>query len=213
VTLRANRRLAFEVVDLFERLVAEYTGAPHAVAVDSCTNAIFLSVLYLRQTRKATAFEIPKRTYVGVAQSIKNAGATIKWRDEDWKGMYEMKVIAPAGGASLYDAAKRFTAGMYVPGSLTCVSFAASKLLPIGQGGAILTESEDAVRWLKRARFDGRPEGDRCGQSPDFQVPGYHMYMSPPDAARGLWLMTYLPDVVDDQPNDFDDLSRYEAFK
>ena len=33
----------YEVVRMFERAIADYTGAPYAVSVDSCTNALFLS--------------------------------------------------------------------------------------------------------------------------------------------------------------------------
>ena len=35
-----TRSAAFRVVEDFEAALAEYTGAPHVVTVDSCTNAI-----------------------------------------------------------------------------------------------------------------------------------------------------------------------------
>ena len=37
----------FAIVDNFEKRVAQYTGAKYAVALDSCTNAIFLCCKYL----------------------------------------------------------------------------------------------------------------------------------------------------------------------
>lgn len=35
-------RSPFEIVEWFEEAIAEYTGAPYAIACDSCTDAIFL---------------------------------------------------------------------------------------------------------------------------------------------------------------------------
>ena len=37
----------YKIVKMFEEEVCEYTGAPFAVAVDSCTNALFLSLVYM----------------------------------------------------------------------------------------------------------------------------------------------------------------------
>ena len=39
----------WENVETFEKLVADYSGSKYAVAVDSCTNAIFLSVKYCKK--------------------------------------------------------------------------------------------------------------------------------------------------------------------
>ena len=36
----------FKIVDMFEETVADYTGAPYAVAVTSCTDALFLCCKY-----------------------------------------------------------------------------------------------------------------------------------------------------------------------
>jgi dTDP-4-amino-4,6-dideoxygalactose transaminase len=208
-----NRRAAFEVVDAFERAVATYTGAPYAVAVDSCTNALFLALLCWRAVIGGVeTVYLPKRTYVGVAQVARNAGLRIVWRDIDWTGQYRVEPI------DVWDAAKRFTSGMWragdYPGRMVCVSFQAGKLLPIGRGGAILTDSAAAVAWLKRARFDGRTEGDQCDEAaPVITAPGWHMYLDPPSAARGLWLMTYLPEHQPDQVDSYPDLSQLECFR
>ena len=39
----------YKVVQMFEEEVAIYTGAPYAISVDSCTNALFLCLQYLKQ--------------------------------------------------------------------------------------------------------------------------------------------------------------------
>jgi dTDP-4-amino-4,6-dideoxygalactose transaminase len=217
--MQKDRRRAFEVVDRFEETVGEYTGAPHVVAVDSCTNALFLSFLY-RRHRMAGWYEgerpylyLPRRTYVGVAQAAKNAGFEIRWWDEGWvwRGLYMIDPVR------VIDAAKHFTSEMCsrfgFPGTLTCVSFQAGKLLPVGRGGAILTDDAEAAGWLRRARFDGRTEGARCDAPDAITTPGFHCYLDPPSAARGLWLMTYVPKDQPDQVDEYQDLSTLEAFR
>ena len=42
--MEPNDKNAFEVVRQFERRIAKYAGSKYAVAVDSCTNALFLSL-------------------------------------------------------------------------------------------------------------------------------------------------------------------------
>ena len=201
-----NRRRAFEVVDAFEEELSDYTGAPYVVTTDSCTNALFLSFLWFKRLNLAWV-DLPKHTYVGVAQAALNAGYKIEWRDLDWQGWYRIHPF------QLIDSAKSLHRGLYTeisvfPFDAVCVSFQAGKILPIGRGGAILTDDADMAEWCRKARFDGRTEGDRCDTMTEFQQPGYHMYLTPPDAARGLWLLTYLEDNPPDQIDEYPDLSK-----
>lgn len=196
-----NKPNPFRIVAEFEEAVAEYTGAPMAVAVDSCTNAIFLSCKYLN----VDEVTIPARTYVSVPNSIIHAGGTIQFRDYEWKGTYQLEPYP------VWDCAKRFTSGMYQPATLMCISFQASKILGIGKGGMILTDDLDAYLWLKKARFNGRSEVPLVEDSYDSL--GWNMYMTPEQAARGLWNLHYLEDHNEDQPcDDFADLSQFPIF-
>ncbi len=117
---------------MFEETVAEYTGAKYAVAVDSCTNALFLCC------KAVSAYEItpPAKTYLSVPMSCIHAGASVKFEDIDWEGMYQLKPYP------IYDAAKRFTSNMYIPGTHMCLSFHIKKHPKIGKGGMILTDDE-----------------------------------------------------------------------
>ncbi len=56
----------YKIVKMFEEEVAEYTGAPFAISIDSCTNALFLICKYL-EVKEVT---IPSKTYLSVPQSI-----------------------------------------------------------------------------------------------------------------------------------------------
>ena len=196
-------RRPYEGVDAFEEELAAYCGAPFAVAVDSCTTALFLSLEweYRRRTEQQglPILHIPRRTYIGVQQAAMNSCWHIAFTDDSWDDAY---ALLPT---RVIDSARHISRGMYFDGTLTCLSFHAAKQLPIGRGGAILTDNQDFVNWARRARQDGRTPGDDS-VSPLF--PAWHMYMTPPDAARGLWLLSRLPDSPPPLPEEvYPDLS------
>lgn len=192
---------AFEVVERFESAVADFAGARHAVAVDCCSHAIFLCCKLLEVGRVI----LPARTYISVANYVIHAGGTVEFEDYDWTGVYQLKPYP------IIDGAKRFRRGMY-EGGLHCLSFHAKKHIPIGRGGMILTDNADDAAWLRRARYDGR-EGKPYAQE-RITVTGWHMYMTPAQAARGLELLgnmpsPYPPDLTEDYP----DLREMPVFK
>jgi dTDP-4-amino-4,6-dideoxygalactose transaminase len=83
----------YKIVKMFEEEIAHYTGAPYAISVNSCTNALFLICKYL----KVQEVTVPRRTYLSVPQSVRQAGGTIKFEDIRWKGVYQLK---PYGSAA-----------------------------------------------------------------------------------------------------------------
>ena len=214
---------AYNVVRDFEADVAEYTGAPYVVAVNSCTMALLLAVAWhLRDGEKNPLHpdwrgpkyvEIPKRTYLSVPMSIIYAGGRPTFRDQKWEGAYQLKPLP------VWDSARWFSGNMYQLGAwngsspMVCVSFHASKTLGDTQGGAILHDNPEADAWLRRARFDGRTEGVAPIDDNITQV-GWHCYLSPDVAARLLLKLHSLPHHNAPLPNDcYPDLSQIEAFK
>lgn len=196
---------AFEIVKAFEETVAEYAGSKYAVAVDSCSNALFLSCLYVNVKDKDVF--IPKRTYPSVPCAIIHAGGRVKFKDIEWNGVYQLEPFP------VYDGAKRFCKHMYVPNSFHCLSFHSKKHIPIGKGGMILTNDQDAYKWFKLMRFDGREEVSLSKQK-TFDVVGWNFYMSPENAARGLWFMGFIKDFNEDLIEDppYPDLSQMETY-
>ena len=95
-----------------------------------------------------------------------------------------------------------------------CLSFHIKKHLKIGKGGMILTDNLDAVKWLKKAGYEGRSEGVRY-QEDDIDMMGWNMYMTPIQAAHGLSLMQNYPKEVEDIPENppYRDLKQFELFK
>lgn len=195
----------YKVVQMFEQDVAAYTGAKYAIAVDSCTDALFLCCRY----KDVEFVEIPSKTYLSVPQAIVQAGGQVLFNAyrNDWQGMYELKPY------SIYDAAKRFTSGMYMPNTLMCLSFHIKKHLNIGKGGMILTDDVEAVQWFKKARYEGR--GEQLYHTDDLNSMGWNMYMTPEQAVRGLMLMQNIPLVNDDliEQGGYKDLTEYTLFK
>lgn len=216
---------AFKPVRDFEAALCAYTGAPYAVAVNSCSMALLLAVAWhLRKDAPwpdlGNAFtaptrpeiEIPKRTYLSVPMSIIHVGGRPTFRDEEWRGFYQLKPL------SVWDSARYFSSGMFNPihskliPMMKCVSFHASKTLGDTQGGAILHDNPEADAWLRRARFDGRTEG--VAPKDDTPILGWHAYMSPDVAARLTWKLARLPLHNAPLPNDdYPDLSTLEIFK
>lgn len=219
----------FKVVKDFEDAVAEYTGAPYCVSVNSCTNALFLALVNQKKYLDSIGMEptpvyIPKKTYISVPMQIKHAGFEVRFKDIEWKGTYELL------GTGIYDAARRFTSEMFininfearkamgVPEkevllSYVCVSFHWSKILGIQQGGAILHNDPDFDVWARKARFDGRTEG-MSPKDDKFDMLGYHCYLSPEIAAEGLVRLHHLPKHNPDLKNDdYPDLSQMEIFR
>ena len=100
---------------------------------------------------------------------------------------------------------------MYIPSSFMTLSFQIKKHLKIGKGGMILTDDKDAVDWFKKARYEGR--GEKLYHEDDIDMLGWNMYMTPPDAADGLWLMSSIPKHNDDTFEDYPDLTKNDLFK
>lgn len=200
----------YKIVKMFEEEVADYTGSKYAVSVDSCTNALFLCLEYKKHIEKTISdVTIPSKTYLSVPQSIIHAGFKPVFNStiNNWVGIYQLKPY------NIYDAAKRFTSNMYIPSTFMCLSFHIKKHLKIGKGGMILCDDLDAVKWFKKARYEGRSE--KLYHEDDIDMLGWNMYMTPQEAAHGLSLMQNYPiDVADMlENNGYRDLTEFSVFK
>ena len=202
-----------KITEQFEQELARYTGAPLAVAVDNCSSALFLALMYEGITGRDIT--IPARTYPSVPCEIIHAGGRVVFEPtagQSIKGAYQLKPTR------VWDAALRFTANMYLPGTFMCLSFTGPyKRLKLGKGGAILTDDYKAYLWFKRARFSGRRE---CSYlSDNFDCLGWNFYMLPEIAARGLLLMSGFwdahgaPVVHEDIEKEYPDLSVYPVYR
>jgi dTDP-4-amino-4,6-dideoxygalactose transaminase len=190
---------AREVVGIFEERLATYSGSKYCVALDCASNAIFLCLKYLNLN---TTIAIPRRTYVSIGMQIHHSGNRLALKEIEWQGLYQL------GNTPIIDGAARFTPNMFVGGSdsLQILSFQIKKRLPIGRGGAILTNNREAAEWFKLSRYDGRDLNSSYDSKKHVLQLGWHMYMTPEDAARGLLILDKLG------VNEYPDVANFESY-
>jgi dTDP-4-amino-4,6-dideoxygalactose transaminase len=171
-------------IDIFEKRLSEYTGAPYVVLTDSCTNAIFITINFLKlyKNYKCNKVILPKKTYLSIPNIFLRLNIDITFKNIPWKGIYRLE------GFPIYDCAVGFIPKLYIPGNYMCLSFQQKKALPIGKGGAILLDNKEDYLILKRMVHDGRDSGIPTKDDKNI-IFGYHMNMPPDDAAKGTLLL------------------------
>ena len=193
----------FNTITEFEQKIADFFGAKHAVAVDSCTHGIEISLRYTN----AKYINCPKRTYLSIPFLAKKLNIQLNWKDENWKGYYYLT-------DNVIDAAVLWEKNSYVFNTFMSISFQYQKHLSLGRGGVILTDNSEAAYILKKMSYDGRlpniPWRDQ-----NINCIGYHYYMTPETAKLG---MEKLETAIKTEPrkwvtNDWPDLTQMEIFK
>lgn len=195
----------WDAVTLFENKLAEYAGSKYAVCVDSCSSALFLCLKYFNIS--GHIITLPKNTYASVPMQCIHAGNKVRFLDIPWSGYYYL------GQTPIVDAAVKFQKNMYIPDTYFCVSFHHRKTLKIGRGGVILTNDENFVNWCRPMIYDGRHKYV-LHENDDYECIGYHMYMTPEEAATGLLLMENVADFNPDSGNSntYKDLTKQKVF-
>lgn len=174
--------MSFKSVEHFENQLAEFYGAPYAVATDCCTHAIELCL----RLKNYNFITCPEYTYISVPFTMQKLGITWKFEKSQWQDYYYL------GNTNIIDAAVYFKENGYVADSLMCLSFQFKKPLNLGRGGAILCESKSDYVCLKKLSYDGR-YGDLPWAEQDIDTVGYHYYMTPETAQTGI---DKLPEVA-----------------
>lgn len=192
----------FNIVTEFENEIAEFFGAPYAIAVDSCTHGVELSLKYTNANR----ISVPKNTYLSIPFLFHKLNIELEWRNEDWKDYYYVtdRVI---------DAAVLWKKNSYVSGTFMSISFQYQKHLSLGRGGMILVDDKKAAIQLKKMSYDGRLPNIPWREQ-NIDTVGYHYYMTPETAQLGL---DKLPAAIQAVPrqwtvNDWPDLTQMSVF-
>ncbi len=198
--------MSFKAVKLFENKIAEYFGAPYAIAVDSCTHGIELCLRY----QDLSYISVPKRTYLSVPFLSNKLKIKLHWRDEKWQDYY----VVNHHFNPIYDAAVLWKKDSYIPGSFMCLSFQFQKHLSLGRGGMILCDQKEDAIELKKMSYDGRYP-DIPWRDQNIKSFGYHYYMTPETAQLGL---DKLDEAIKTKPKqwkvtDWPDISKMKVFK
>lgn len=195
--------MSFEIVNEFEKKISEFFGSKYAVAVDSCTHGVELS---LRLTN-ADKINVPKHTYISIPFLSKKLNIEMVWNDIDWTDYYFLT-------DRVVDAAVLWKKDSYIPNTLMSVSFQYQKHLSLGRGGIILCDNENEYVMLKKMSYDGRIPNIPWREQ-DIDTMGYHYYMTPETAELGLEKMK---NAINNKPrqwviSDWPDLSEMKIFK
>jgi len=198
--------MSFNVIDEFEKRIAEFYGAPYAVAVDCCTHGVELCLRYTGIKK----INVPKRTYISIPFLANKLGIDLVWRDESWVDYY----VLNHEDVQIIDAAVLWRKDSYVPNTLMSVSFQFRKHLSLGRGGVILTDNKESFNELKKMSYDGRLP-DVPWRDQNITTMGYHYYMTPETAQLGL---DKLDDAIKKEPHqwsvgDWPDLTEMSVFK
>ena len=193
----------FNTVTEFEKQVAEFFGAPYAIAVDACTHGVELAVRYTN----VDYIRVPRRTYLSIPFLADKLNIDLFWKDEDWKDYYYVT-------DNVVDAAVLWKRSSYIPGTFMNLSFQYQKHLSLGRGGMILTDNKEAAIQLKKMTYDGRLPNIPWREQ-NIDTIGYHYYMTPETAQLGL---DKLPAAIETTPrqwtvNDWPDLTQMTVFK
>jgi len=193
----------FQKVTEFEERIAEFFGAPYAVAVDSCTHGVELCLRY-KQSKKMV---VPTRTYLSIAFLAKKLGIPLEWSSEEWTDYYEI-------ADKIYDAAVLWKRDSYIPGTMMSLSFQFQKHLNLGRGGMVLLDDKESHDALIHMSYDGR-DRDTPWRDQNIKTYGYHYYMTPETALLGI---ERLEDAINRKPkqwviSDWPDISLMEVFR
>jgi dTDP-4-amino-4,6-dideoxygalactose transaminase len=165
----------FDIVEKFEKQIAEYYRAPYAVATDCCTHAIELC---LRMTTPSHV-SCPRHTYVSIPMTFEKLNLSWSFNDDQWKDFYYID------NTRIIDAAVYWKEKSYIQNTLFCLSFQYRKHLNLYRGGAILCTSIEEYTWLKKSSYDGRMPNTAWADQDINQI-GYHYYMTPETAQLGI---------------------------
>lgn len=175
----------FHLVEKFEDQIANFYGAKYGIATDSCTHAIELCLRY----EGFCDVTCPEHTYISVPFTFKKLNLNWKFEDNKWEELYKI------GGTNIIDGAVLWRKNSYISGTYLCLSFQYNKHLSVGRGGMILTDDEESYNNLKKMAYDGRVLGIPWGDQ-DIDTMGYHYYMTPEIANKGITQFNKVKDFV-----------------
>lgn len=187
----------FKRTEIFEKMIADYTGSKHCIVVNNGTISLTLAALAL-DIAYGDEVIVPNYTMIASPNSVKMIGAVPVFVDVEPETLcldinLVRKAITPKTKAIMFvsangrypksgvevfiELAKEFnialiedsaqSLGSFYPnkkhvGTMGCIgsfSFSAPKIISTGQGGCLITDSDDLAFKLRRLKDFGRSGG------------------------------------------------------
>ena len=136
-----------------ENKISKFVGAKHAVALDSASNSIFLSLL-----NKKTTIEVPSILPPVVINSIINSGNNYTFVDNvNWVG--NSYILANFGDYKIIDSAQKLEQNQFSKecsdDDLMIFSFYPTKPLSGCDGGIIVSNDKSKIDYFKEMSLNG----------------------------------------------------------
>ena len=174
-TSKFSNLLPDNVVEEFEKTIADYVGAKYACSINSATNAIFLSLL-----NKNVMVDLPSMIPPVVANAIVTSGNTINFVDNtEWVG--DSYILHEFDDYKIVDSAQKLEENQFKKEcnseDLMLFSFYPTKPLGGSDGGMIVTDDYEKYKWFKSAVLNGMSFANNNWER-KISFPGYKMYMN-----------------------------------
>lgn len=196
----------FKTVELFEQKIAEFFGAPFAVACDSATSCMELALYFT----KAQEINVNTHTYLSVAFLADKLKIKRNWVNERWENYYFLT-------DSVIDGAVLWEKDVYkkpeLNGKLVAISHQYQKHLSVGHLGSLLVPDKQTYDIIKKMSYDGR-EPVIPWRNQNISTFGLHVYAQPELCEIAL---SKLENAINTKPRkwfyeDWPDISKFDIF-
>jgi len=170
-----NHYLHGDICNEFEKNFCEYVGAKYACTVNSATNAIYLAML-----NKNTTVKVPSMIPPVVCNAILTSGNKLEFTDDtEWVG--NSYTLHKFDDYKIIDSAQKVDRDQFKieadSNDLMIFSFYPTKPVGSSDGGIIVSNDFEKIRWFKEATMNGMTYAHNNWDR-TIKFPGYKMYMN-----------------------------------
>tara|TARA_R110000824_G_scaffold285986_2_gene474113 strand:- start:2276 stop:3220 length:945 start_codon:yes stop_codon:yes gene_type:complete len=170
-----NHYLHGDICTEFEKNFCEYVGAKYACTMNSATNAIYLALL-----NKDVTVDIPSMIPPVVCNAILTSGNKINFTDNtEWIG--DSYILHKFEDYKIIDSAQKVNKDQFTKEAndedLMIFSFYPTKPIGSSDGGIIVSNDYEKIRWFKEATMNGQTYAHNNWDR-TIKFPGYKMYMN-----------------------------------
>ena len=170
-----NHLLHGNIIAELEDNFCKYVGAKHACSVGSATNAIFLSLV-----NENITVEIPSIIPPVVGNVIITSGNKVSFRD-DTKWVGGSYILHDFGNYKIIDSAQKVVRDQFIKeandNDLMIFSFYPTKPIGSCDGGIVVSNDFEKIKWFKEAAFNGMTFS-KDNWKREIKFPGYKMHMN-----------------------------------
>ena len=174
-TSNFNHFIHGNIVEEFESNFRDYIGAKYSCTVNNATNAIFLAML-----NKNTTVKVPSMIPPVVCNAILTSGNKINFTDDtEWVG--DSYILHKFKDYKIIDSAQKVDLNQFKKEAndedLMIFSFYPTKPIGSSDGGIIVSNDKEKIKWFKEATMNGMSYS-RNNWDRKIKFPGFKMYMN-----------------------------------